>query len=95
MNGKAGNMTGDRLDAWIESAKIVAEYRDDGDGTGEAPAMDEMIERAQALASGEALRLTSAIRPVPLVMHFHGQGYRVRCVERTPGRYETYVAKAI
>ena len=80
--------------AWVGRARIVetidAEALLDA---GQVP-LTEASARARALAAGEALRVTSGFRPVPLVEALAKQGCRSFVREAAPGRFETLVSRA-
>lgn len=78
--------------SWLAQARVVGTIEADALlDAGEVP-LARVNANARALKPGEALRVVSGFRPVPLVEALAKQGLRCVVRETVAGRFETFVA---
>ncbi len=77
--------------AWLEQS-IIAHVVDADEylNRGEHP-LNTVFQLVKDLKTGEAVRLTSSFRPIPLIEKMEQAGHAVWCVENEPGRFDTFI----
>jgi hypothetical protein len=77
--------------AWLEQSRIAqAVNADEYLNRGEHP-LNTVFQLVKDLKPGEAVRLTSTFRPIPLIEKMEQAGHAVWCVENEPGRFDTFI----